>query len=248
MFEKNKDETFVTQRKLFEGGKSLFAKYQDLIIGRKSLLYFLKYELIILFTSWLPGALGLFMRGKLYPLLFGKVGKRVIFGVNIVVRHPHKIFLGNNVVIDDNCVLDAKGNTNKGIFISDRVFIGRNTILCCKDGDIFLAENTLIGFNCEIFSASFVKIGRNSQIAAYSYLNGGTHDLDRTDIPIIEQPRSGRGIVLEDNVWLAANVKVLDGVAIGRDSVIGAGAVVSRDIPCFSIAAGNPARVLRSRS
>jgi acetyltransferase-like isoleucine patch superfamily enzyme len=248
MLEEAKKENFIIQQKLFEADKSQIQKYQDLIIGKKGLFNLIKYELIMLLSSWVPGALGLFLRSKLYPILLGKVGKGVVFGTNVVLRHPHKIHLGDNIVIDDNCVLDAKGTDNKGIFIGNGVFIGRNTILFCKDGDIYIDDNVLIGFNCEIFSANFVKLGKNIQIAAYSYLNGGTHNFDRLDIPVKEQERSGKGIIVEDNVWLAANVKVLDGVVIGRDSIVGAGAMVNKDIPPFSIAGGVPAKIIRSRN
>src|SRR5215831_1959423 len=243
MLQNAKKETFVIQKKLFADDKSQVQKYQDLIIGERGLFSLIKYELIILLCSWIPGALGILLRSKLYPLLIAKVGRGVVFGANVVLRHPHKIHLADNVVIDDNCVLDAKGTDNQGIFVGNGVFIGRNTILCCKNGDIYIDDNVVIGFNCEIFSAHFVKLGKSIQIAAYSYLNGGTHNFDRTDVPVLEQERSGRGILIEDNVWLAANVKVLDGVTIGKDSIVGAGAVVNNDVPAFSIAAGVPAKL-----
>jgi acetyltransferase-like isoleucine patch superfamily enzyme len=247
MLEKSKKENFVIQKKLFEEGKSPIEKYQDLIIGKRRLINLIKYELIMLLSSWVPGALGLFLRSKLYPLLLGKVGKGVVFGTNVVLRHPHKIYLGDNIVVDDNCVLDAKGTDNKGIFISNGVFIGRNSIIFCKDGDIYIDDNVLIGYNCEILSANTVKLGKNIQIAAYTYLNGGSHNFDRVDIPVKEQERSGRGIIVEDNVWIAAGVNVLDGVIIERDSIVAAGAVVNQDVPAFSIVGGVPAKIIRSR-
>ena len=107
-----------------------------------------------------PGALGLVLRKMLYPRLLGACGRNVVFGQNVVLRHPHKIRIGDNVVIDDNCLLDAKGDRNGGIAIGDGVFVGRNSILSCKDGDITLDDGANIGFNCEIFSASHVRIGR----------------------------------------------------------------------------------------
>ena len=247
MLEKAKRETFILRKKLFEEDASEVRKYQDLIIGKRGIFSLIRYELIILFCSCVPGALGLLLRSKLYPLLLGEVGRGVIFGTNIVLRHPHKIHLGDHVVIDDNCVLDAKGIDNKGIFIGKGVFIGRNSIVYCKDGNIYIGNNSVIAFNCELFSANTVTLGENVLIAAYSYLNGGTHNFDRTDIPIMQQDRSGKGIVIEDNVWLGANVKVLDGVTIGKDAVITAGAVVDKDIPPLSIAGGVPARVVRAR-
>lgn len=235
------------QKELFDQKKSALKKYQDIVIGRKGLWNLVKYEFITTFTSGLPGALGLFLRMKLYPSLIGKVGRGVTFGTNVVLRHPHKIHLGDNVVIDDNCVLDAKGAENKGLFIGSGAFIGRNTILSCKNGDIHLGDNVNMGFNCQIFSASEVKLGKNCLIAAYCYMIGGTHTMDRLDIPPLEQKRVSQGIIMEDNLWLGAGVKVTDGVRIGRDAIIGTSAVVTRDIPEYAIAVGIPAKVIRNR-
>jgi acetyltransferase-like isoleucine patch superfamily enzyme len=189
----------------------------------------------------------LFLRSKLYPLIVGRVGRNVVFGVNVTLRHPHKIRLADNVVIDDYCCLDAKGTDNQGITIGQGVFVGRNTILSCKNGDIVLDEEANIGFNVEVFSAAQVRIGRKVLVAAYTYLVGGDHLYDRVDIPVLEQGRTARGIEVGENVWLGAHVVVADGVKIGRDAVIGAGAVVTNDIPEFHVAAGVPARVLRDR-
>ena len=140
-----------------EGDKvSKLAQYQRLVIGKKDLIALIKYELIMSLISWIPGALGLFLRSRLYPLILGQVGKHVIFGTNIVMRHPHKIRFCDNVIIDDNCLLDAKGSSNSGIIIGSNVYIGRNSILSCKDGDIVLKDHVNLGFNCEIFSSSKV--------------------------------------------------------------------------------------------
>lgn len=242
-----KQENFVIQRKIYDQNKTVAQRYSDLIIGKPGWLNLIRYELIILLCSWLPGALGLFLRSKLYPLLLGKVGRGCVFGTNVALRHPHKIRLGDNVIIDDNCVLDAKGESNEGIFIGSNVFVGRNTILYTKDGDIFIDDNVTISFNCDVFSANFVRLGKNIQIAAYTFLNGGSHSFDSLDVPVQEQERSGKGITLEDGVWLGAKVTVLDGVAVGKDTIVGAGAVVTKDVPPMSIAGGVPAKVIRKR-
>ena len=91
----------------------------------------------------------------------------MVFGQNVVLRHPHKIRIGDNVVVDDNCLIDAKGDANAGIMIGSGVFVGRNTILSCKNGDIIVGDGANIGFNCEVFSASRVSIGRDTLLAAY---------------------------------------------------------------------------------
>jgi acetyltransferase-like isoleucine patch superfamily enzyme len=164
-----------------------------------------------------------------------------------VLRHPGKIRVGDDVTVDDLVMLDAKGTTNRGITIGNGVFLGRGTILSCKDGDITLGDHVNIGFHSEIFSGSSVTVGHHGLFAAYTYLVGGGHEFESTERAVIDQPRSSRGIALGSNVWLGAGVKVLDGVTIGSDVVVGAGAVVTEDLPDGAVAAGLPARVLRRR-
>jgi acetyltransferase-like isoleucine patch superfamily enzyme len=231
----------------FGASRSRRERYADLVVGQAGLWPLVRYEMVMLLSAWVPGALGLFLRSKLFPLVLGRVGRNVAFGCNIVLRHPHKITIDDNVVVDDQCCLDAKGTTNRGIEIRRGVFIGRNTILSCKNGDISLDEDANIGFNVEVFSAANVTIGRKVLIAAYTYLVGGDHLYDRVDVPVLEQGRTARGIAIGDHVWLGAHVVVADGVHIGRDAVVGAGAVVTADVPEYHVAAGVPARVIRDR-
>ena len=237
----------VIQSELFAPGRSKLDRYADLVIGRRDLWALIKYEAIITLCSWVPGALGLFLRSKMYPLVLGKTGGNVTFGVNVVLRQPHKIRIGRDVVVDDGCCLDAKGTDNEGITIGDGVFIGRNTILSCKNGDIVIDDHANIGFNSEIFSASRVRLGKNTLVAAYTYLVGGDHLYDRVDIPVLQQGRTSKGIDVDDNAWLGAHVVVSDGSRVGRDAIIGAGAVVIGDVLPFHIAAGVPAKVIRDR-
>jgi acetyltransferase-like isoleucine patch superfamily enzyme len=228
-------------------GRSALRKYQDLVVGSRSLGRLLLYELVVTFTSWIPGALGLVLRRLGYPLLVGSVGRNVVFGHGVVLRHPAKIRIGDDVTIDDQVVLDAKGASNHGITIGNGVFLGRGTILSCKDGDITLGDSVNIGFYSEIFSGSSVTVGRHGLFAAYTYLVGGGHEFERTDLAVLEQPRSSKGIAVGDNVWLGAGAKVLDGVRLGNDVVVGAGAVVTSDLPDGAVAVGIPARVVRQR-
>ncbi len=226
---------------------SALRKYQDLVVGSRSLGRFVLYELVMLASSWVPGALGLLLRKLLYPLLLGSVGRGVVFGQGVVLRHPAKIRVGSGVTIDDLVVLDAKGTANRGIEIGDGVFLGRGTILSCKDGDIRLGDHTNLGFHCEVFSGSSVTVGRHGLFAAQAYLVGGGHEFEGAELAVIDQPRTSKGIALGDNVWLGSGAKVLDGVRIGSDVVVGANAVVNADLPDGAIAAGVPARVLRQR-
>jgi acetyltransferase-like isoleucine patch superfamily enzyme len=218
------------QDQLFRQPGGARAKYSALIVGRPGLGALLKYELVVLIAQPVPGALGLALRKTMYRWLLG--------------RHPHKIHIADNVVIDDGCLLDAKGTENRGIRIGSGVFIGRNTILSCKNGDITLDDGANVGFNCEIFSAGDVQVGKDTLMAAYSYLVGGDHDFSDRSIAVNEQPRKSRGIRVGAGVWIGAGATVLDGVTIGDRAIIGAHAVVREAVPEAATAAGVPAKII----
>ena len=238
--------TVEIQKELFSD-RSRIQKYSDLIVGRGGLGALVKYECVMSIAANRSGALGLALRSKLFPMLLGRCGRNVTFGSHIVLRHPHKIFIGDNVVVDDYCVLDAKGTSNEGIRVGNGVFIGRNTILSCKNGDITLGDRVNIGFNSEVFSASMVTIGDDALIAAYVYVIGGGHDFEDPSRSVLDQARTSHGIEVGARTWLGAGVNVLDGVTIGEGAVVGTGAVVTQSVPARAVAAGVPARVLRTR-
>jgi acetyltransferase-like isoleucine patch superfamily enzyme len=236
------------QEQVFDASKSAREKYAELVVGRAGLGALLLHEGVTILSQHVPGALGLGLRRILYPLLLGSCGRNVIFGQNVVLRHPHKIHIGDNVMIDDNCLLDAKGTTNRGLTIGSGVFIGRNSILSSKNGDIELGDRVNIGFNCEVFSASRVTIGAGTLLAAYCYVIGGDHDWSDPAQSVLEQGRRSSGVTIGAGAWLGAGAKVLDGVRIGDRAVIGAGAVVKDPVPEACIAVGMPARVIGTRA
>lgn len=229
---------------------SAFAKYRQLIVGERSLGFLVKYELIMLFSSWVPGALGLFLRKLLYPKILGACGSGVVFGTNVVLRHPRKIKIGDGTVVDDNCLLDAKGEENRGIVIGNDCFLGRNTILSCKNGDITLRDGVNIGFNCEVYSGSNVVIEEHVIIGAYTYLVGGEgYDMRKTGLPLAHQPlpHDGTSLRLGMGCWLGTHIVVLNKVTVGDGAVIAAGAVVTRSVEPYSINGGVPAKKLGVR-
>jgi acetyltransferase-like isoleucine patch superfamily enzyme len=234
-------------RALFDERRSPVQRYMDLFIGERGWWPLLRYEAVMLLAAWVPGALGLVLRKHLYPLLLGGCGRNVSFGVNVTLRHPRKIHIGDDVAVDDGCVLDAKGTANAGIRIGSRVFLGRNTILACKEGDIVLEDGVNISYQCAVFSASSVRIGADTLLAAFCYVVGGGHAFARTDVPVIRQGRPSKGIEVGRGAWLGAGAAVLDGVSVGHDAIVGAHAVVTDDVPPFAVAAGAPARVIRDR-
>jgi len=230
--------------------RSSFSKYRELAVGDSGLWALIRYELITMLAAPMPGAFGYWLRKTAYPWMMAAVGRGTVFGRNMGIRNPSRIFIGKQGVIDDNVVLDAKGIESGRIVIGDAVVISRNNILSCKGGFIEIGDHTNIAQNCLIHSEERVSIGSNVIVAAYTYIvGGGNHDYSRLDTPIIRQPNLSRGgITISDNVWIGARVTILDGVTVNSGAVIGAGAVVTEDIPENSVVAGIPAKVMAQRA
>jgi acetyltransferase-like isoleucine patch superfamily enzyme len=149
-------------------------------------------------------------------------------------------------MIDDQVVLDAKGSTSS-IELGEQILVGRGSILSCNESTIRVGNFVSIGPFCFFASKSYIQVGSNVSIGSGTHLMAGGHAFDDLATPVIRQRRLSKGIVVEDGAWIGTGTKILDGVTIGRDSIIGAGAVVTEDIPAESIAVGVPARVIRSR-
>lgn len=237
--------------KIMDEEKSVIARYQEISLGRGGWFFLLKYELTMLLCNGLSGAAGLWLRKKLYPKLLGTAGRAVVFGRDISLRHPGRIAVGDCVVVDDGCVLDARSEEPIAVSIGSHTILARDTIIACKGGTVRIGDDVGIGAHTTIhcFSGNRVEIGNRVLIGPYCYIVGaGLYKMERTDVPIAEQGLDLRGgVTIGDNVWLGARSTILDGVTVGNDAVVGTGAVVTKDVPPFTIVAGVPARIVRNR-
>lgn len=151
---------------------------------------------------------------------FKTFSKRCYFGKNVHLEG--NVSYGNCISFDDN--VDVRSGKDTDSFIGDNVSINRNTVI-----------------------RGCFRIGNKCAIAPNCTIIGSNHNFQRIDIPIKQQGFSTLGIIIEDDVWIGANSVVLDGVTIGKGSVIGAGSIVTKSIPPYSIAVGNPCKVIKSR-
>ncbi|MHC4476799.1 MAG: acyltransferase [Planctomycetota bacterium] len=227
---------------------SSFQKYRELYVGETNIWGFIQYELLTLFLSSMPGALGFFLRKIFYKKLFAAFGKSVIIGPRVTIRCPGHITLGNKIFIDDGTVLDAKGHESR-IQTGDSILIGNGSILSCASSTIQLGDDISIGSQCLIRAGmSPVQIGSQVTVGAQSVIISGTPAYDRMDVPMKTQVGSSKGVRIGDDVWIGVGARIIDGVTIGTGCVIGAGSVVTKNIPDYIIAAGVPAKTIGNRN
>lgn len=232
-----------------DANDSALGKYQALVVGNKRLLSLLRYELLITTLTYVPGLLGIALRRLLYPFLFGRMERGVVIGTGVALRQPGKMILHRGCMIDDLASLSARGSDDTGIVLGREVFIGRGTVLSVRNGRMELGDHCNIGGACRLgCSGGALRLGRHVLVGAFTYIGGGMHRSDRTDVPMALQGQVFKGgVTIGDDVWIGGGCQVLDGVTIGPGAIIGAGAIVTKDIPPYSIAFGNPAAVRKQR-
>jgi len=110
-------------------------------------------------------------------------------------------------------------------------------------GDVIIGDRTRIGLSNTLIGP--VNVGNDVRLAQNVVLSGLNHNYAEIDSPIHKQGVSTKPIVIENESWIGANVVIVPGVTIGKHSIVAAGSVVTKDIPQYAVAAGNPARVLK---
>ena len=148
--------------------------------------------------------------------------------------------------IENGCVFYGLEN----IFFDTNVSIGRNSLFSGEGGEIKVGKNTSFNTGVHINAAvcGKINIGNNCLIGPNVIMRTANHIFAKIDKPIRLQGHKCENILIEDDVWIGANVVITGGVSIGKGCVIGAGSVVTKNIPEYYIAVGVPARVIKTRN
>jgi len=162
--------------------------------------------------------------GRFRPEELGSLGEGTVLEEGVLIFHPERVHLGAGV------------------------YVGHRTILKgYHRGEMRIADGAWIGQQCFFHSAGGIIIGRNVGVGPGVKMLTSTHTEAGRETPILHAPIATAPIVVEDDADLGVGAIVMPGVTIGRGAQIGAGAVVTEDIPPYAVAAGVPAKALRMR-
>ena len=155
------------------------------------------------------------------------------------------LLLSSDIIIMDKVELQT--NFKNSIIIDEGVRIGRGCTISNhnKNGIIKIGKNTQIGFYNNYYGQGGIEIGNNVITASYVCILSSNHGFEDINIPIMYQPSSYKKVFIDDDTWIGYNVIILPGVHIGKHCVIVAGSVVTKDMPDYSVCAGNPCRVIK---
>lgn len=184
-----------------------------------------------------------FLRNIRKKYILYKLSKKAILGTNIIFSKTSKIFL-------------QEGSVAKDIMINSNVMM-HGKLYSQNHGKIFIGEKSSIRVNSAIWCVNKVTIGKNVIISDHVLiLDNNNHPVDPNKrLEMIESGWSTKSwkwknsisapVTIEDNVWIGKDVKILKGVTIGRNSIVGIGSIVVKNVPSNTIVAGNPAKVVK---
>ncbi|MCB9107487.1 MAG: acyltransferase [Anaerolineales bacterium] len=228
----------------------MIKQFRFYILGQASSIprYILE-QIILGLCSWVPSVLGIGLRALAYRSIMKLDGTPAIES-GVRIAHANGVRLGKNVYLDQGVYLHALPN---GITIGDKTFIMHHTMLHVfnfrglPQAGITIGKNCFLGEYNVIRGQGGVHIGNDVYTGPMVQMVAVNHVYQDPNRSIREQGITAQGIVIEDDVWIGANVTIVDGVTIGRGSIIGAGSVVTHDIPSYSIAVGTPAKRVKDR-
>ncbi|MBO9347133.1 MAG: acyltransferase [Chloroflexus sp.] len=213
-----------------------------------SLTRYINEQVVQSICGWIPGLVGIGLRALVYRTLM-HIDGIVAIEDGVRIRFADNVRLGKGVYLDHGVYLHACPG---GITIGDESMVMKNAILHVYNfrnlphSHITIGRRSLIGESCILRGQGGITIGDDVYLGTLVQILAVNHVFYDTTRPISMQGITAQGISIGDGSWIGSGAIILDGVRIGRNVVVGAGAVVTRDVPDYCIAVGNPARVIRN--
>lgn len=191
------------------------------------------------------------IRGAFKKAGFKKSGKIAFIGKNVKIKSKKHIVCGTGLTIDDGCYINAL--CKNGVTIGNNFSLGRNSTIECTGVIRDLGDSLIIGDDVGISANAFFSVRGKVSIGSSTIFGPGVklfsenHIFTDRDTPIYLQGADKKGITIGEDCWIGADAIILDGVTIGKGSIVASGAVVNKDVPEYSIVGGVPAKIIGNR-
>lgn len=192
------------------------------------------------------------IRGLIVKPFLGDSGGLLLISPKARLRNKSKIRVGRNFIAEENC--EIQGLSRRGITFGDNVTVGSMSMIrpsgyygnSVGEG-LRMGNGSNVGAYSYVGCSGFIEIGDNVMMGPRVSFFAENHTFDRTDMPMKQQGVNNKGIRIEDDCWLGSGAIFLDGVTVGKGSIVAAGSVVSKSVEPYSIVGGVPAKLIKSR-
>ena len=192
------------------------------------------------------------VRGFFKRLFLEEAHGILLVGKGVQISHSKHIRCGKNVKFEDYS--EIHGLCSEGLYFGDYVTISRGVMIRPSSyygGDLgaglIMGKHSSIGPYGYVGCSGKITIGKNVMFGPKCSLFAENHNFSDTETSIKSQGVQQKGIIIEDDCWIGSNVTILDGVKIGRGCVIGAGTLISKDVPAGSVVIDKRAKMVRER-
>ena len=204
-------------------------------------------QLVLSLCGWAPTVVGIGLRAVAYRLIMSIEGT-VAIEKDVRIRFANQVRLARGTYLDEGVYLHACPG---GIQIGQDTFVMHHAELHVYNfrdlphAGIRIGRESLVGEFCVIRGPGGVTIGDRVYLSPGVHIYSSNHVFEDPDTCFIDQGVTAEGVVIEDECWIGARAVILDGVTVGRRSIVAAGAVVAEDVAPHTVVAGVPARVVR---
>ena len=182
-------------------------------------------------------------------------GNNIVIGKNfrpdgiprIIVEKNAKLIIGDNVQFRSG--IEIRAHKNSIIRIEDNVRLDRGIrLLSTNNSLIQIGKGSRIGLYTVFNGGDSINIGPKCLISGFCYLQTSMHKFEKLNVPVQEQGYQHLPVILNEDVWLGTHVVVLPGITLGRGTVVGSNAVVTKSFGDYKILAGLPAKEINNRN
>jgi len=176
--------------------------------------------------NWLQRIIYFIFKRPYYAVIFGRFGKGSKL-IDPIITGASRIFIG------------------QGVYIRKHTWLAADPLTGSTDCSLTIGDGTYVGHFCHVYATQSITLGKQVLLADRVYISDNVHEYQDIHKPVMHQPvKQLKPVIIGDGAWLGENVCII-GASIGKNSVIGANAVVTADIPDYCVAVGAPARIIK---
>lgn len=171
--------------------------------------------------------------------------KRILNRIIVFAYNKKGIHIDMDCNVAEGVLLQpgVRNGVSGSLNVAGRCELSKGVVIKCYGGNVRIGQNTFLGEYVVIYGHGGIEIGQNTLIAMHTCIISSNHTVPDKNTFIRSQGDILLPVKIGNDVWIGAGAKILGGVTIGDGCVVGAGAVVTKNLPCYSIALGVPAQI-----